>query len=94
MQDHSGLVSNVMVWSHVVTNKGLEDKSLANFIYLNVWECLFIVEYEKKGIVAEWSSLCGDQAKQLDLFGLNRIWGIWKLDLAFCLEKGGVEKNF
>ena len=30
-----------------------------------MYESVF-VKYEKKGIVAEWSSLCGDQAKQLD----------------------------
>ena len=92
MQEHSGLISNVMAWSHVVTNKGLEDKRLVNFIYLNVWECLFIVRYEKRVYVADWSSLCGDQAKQLDLFDLNRIWGISNLNLVFGLEKNGVEE--
>ena len=92
MQEHSGLVNNAMVWSHFVTNRRLEDMRLVNFIYLNVWECLFIVKYGKKGNVADWSSMCGDQAKQLDLFGLNRIWGVWKLELAFVLEKSGVEE--
>jgi len=53
---------------------------------------LFIVKYEKKGIMADWPSLCGDQTKQLDLFGLNRIWWIWKLKLVLVLEKSGVEE--
>ena len=79
MQEHLGLVNNVMAWSHVVTNKGSEGNSLVNFIYLNVWECLFIVKYEKKGIVADWSSLCGDQPKQLDLFGFEGYEGFESL---------------
>ena len=91
MQKHLDLVGNVMEWPHVVTNKGLEDKNLVNFIYLNVWERFIYCKIWKKGIVADWSSLCGDQAKQL-----NKL--VWigyeessKLKLAFILDKSGAE---
>ena len=71
MQEHSGLVNNVIAWSHVVTNKGLEEKNLINFICLNIWECLFIVKYEDRVYVAEWSSLYGDQGKTIRFIWLE-----------------------